>query len=254
MKRIYLSLAIAGYVLVSSCTASKSALGNSPKVLNNVTEASALLDIVRATDLPYDWYSATGTGTIDWDGQRLSAKVIVRIQNDKAIWVQISKLGFEVGRMFVTPDSSFFINRLEQSYAAYRTNDFFKKYNLPADFDMFSKVFTGGAYVPPVLTRTIIENDGALFLESGNQVSARHWVDTEMRLIRSQVMDPNKHEWNADYSSYQEVNSGQKFPFHRGNSLTIDGTTNLFTLDYSTIEVDVPQELPFSIPSHYEKM
>ena len=247
-------MAVISCLLIMKCTPTKLAAGDSPKVLKNVSEASALLDIVRATDMPYSWYSATGTGMIDWDGQRLSAKVIVRIKNDSAIWVQISKLGFEVGRMLVTPDSSFFINRLEQSYAAYRTNDFFKKYNLPADFDMFSKVFTGGAYVPPVLTKTVIENDGALYLESGQQVSARHWIDTDMKLIRSLVMDPNKHVWNADYSSYQQVNSGQLFPFHRGNSLTIDGTTNLFTLDYSSIEVNVAQELPFSIPSHYEKM
>lgn len=253
MKGIFFFLTICSSLLFIRCTPGKLTAGDSPKVLKDVSEASALLDLVRATDLPYSWYAATGTGTIDWDGQRLSAKVIVRIQNDSAIWVQISKLGFEVGRMLVRPDSSFFINRLEQSYAAHRTNDFFKKYNLPADFDMFSKVFTGGAYVPPVQTRMEIENDGALYLESP-QVSARHWIDTDRRLIKSQVMDPNKHEWNADYSCYQQVNSGQLFPFHRGNSLLIDGKTNLFTLDYSTIEVNVPQELPFSIPSHYEKM
>ena len=253
MKGILFLLAVSTCLVLTRCTPGKLSAGDSPKVLKDVSEASALLEIVRATDLPYSWYAASGTGTIDWDGQRLSAKVIVRIQNDSAIWVQISKLGFEVGRILVTPDSSFFINRLEQSYAAHRTHDFFKKYNLPADFDMFSKVFTGGAYVPPVATEVDIEHDGALLLES-QQVSARHWIDTDRKLIRSQVMDPNNHEWNADYSSYQEVNSGQEFPFHRGNTLTIDGTTNLFTLDYSTIEVNVPQQLPFSIPSHYEKM
>ncbi|HUR30672.1 MAG TPA: DUF4292 domain-containing protein [Saprospiraceae bacterium] len=254
MKRIYFLLAAASIMVFAKCTTTQHTTGKPPVVLGGISEASALLDLVRATSIPYDWYSASGTGTIDWDDQRLSAKVNVRLRRDSVIWVEISKLGIEVGRMLVTPDSAFFINRIERKYARYGTNDFFKKYNLPADFEMFSKVFTGGAYIPHDITRMIIEADGALFLESASGVSARHYIDTEYQPIRSQVMDPNHHEWQATYGDYRAVNTGQKFPFHRGNTLMIDGEGNLFDLDYSTITVNVPQEFPFSIPSHYEKM
>ncbi len=223
-------------------------------VLGGVSEAAALLEIARATNNPYTWYSATGTGTIDWDDQRLSAKLNVRIRKDSVIWVQISKLGIEVARMYVTPDSAFFINRIERKYARYSTNQFFKEYDLPADFDMFLNVFTGGAYVPSDISRMVIEADGALLLESGGGVKARHWMDVSYQLMRSHVMDSNKHEWSATYGNYTAVNTGQKFPFQRGNTIVIDGKSNLFDLDYASIVVNVPQELPFSIPSNYEKM
>ena len=230
------------------------ASGSSPTVLKNVSEANSLLELARATDLPYQWFVGNGTGTVDWDDQRISAKLNVRIKKDSVIWVQISKLGVELGRMLVRPDSAFFVNRLEQSYARYSTNEFFKKYNLPADFTMFAKVFTGGAYIPPGITNTTIEPDGALFVQSSSGVNARHWLDTEYRLIKSQVMDPNRHEWTAGFSNYTAVNTGQKFPYHRGNSLMIDGKANLFDVNYESILIDIPHELPFSIPSHYEKM
>ncbi len=254
MKHYLFLVAVISFLGLSQCTTTRATTGKPPVILNDVSEASALLELVRATDVPYTWFTASGNGTIDWEGQRLSAKLDVRIRKDSVIWVNISKLGFEVGRMLVTPDSSFFINRIDRTYARYGTQQFFKKYNLPADFDMFSKVFTAGAYIPPSLTKSVVEPDGALYLESGSGVSARHWIDVSYQLIKSQVMDPNHHEWTAGYANYITVNSGQKFPYHRANTLVIDGESNLFDLDYTIIEVNIPRELPFSIPSNYEKM
>ena len=254
MKMNFFLLPLSFFLIFAKCTTTKPASDKTPEVLGGISEASALLDFVKATNIPYTWYASSGTGTIDWDDQRYSAKVNVRIRKDSVIWVQISKLGFEVGRMLVTPDSAFFINRLEQKYASYGTAQFFTKYNLPADFDMFSKVLTGGAYIPPAISKMTIEPDGALYLESSTGVNAHHWLDVSYQLISSQVTDPNGHNWTAEYGDYQNVNTGQKFPFHRGNTLVIDGKANLFDVDYTSIIVNVPQELPFSIPSHYEKM
>ncbi len=254
MKKTIFLLSLTSLLIFAKCTTTRPATDKPRVVLGGISEASALLELVRATNLPYSWYAASGTGMIDWDDSRLSAKVNVRIRKDSVIWVQISKLGIEVGRMLVTPDSAYFINRIDRTYSSYGTAQFFKKYNLPADFDMFSKVFTGGAYIPPSITNMVIESDGALLLESGSGVSARHWLDVTFQLIRSQVMDPNHHEWSAAYGNYTSVNTGQKFPFHRANTIVIDGKANLFDLDYTSVQVNIPQELPFSIPSNYEKM
>ena len=254
MKRILFLLAISATLIFAKCTTTRQPSGATPVVLGGISEASALLDLVNATNLPYDWFVATGTGTIDWEDQRLSAKVNVRIRTDSVIWVQISKLGIEVGRMLVTPDSAYFINRIEQKYARYSTQDFFKKFNMPADFSMFSKVFTGGAFIPPAITQMVVEPDGALFVESSTGVSVRHWLDVSYQLIKSQIVDTRKQEILARYEAYTAVNSGQKFPFLRYNTIIINGEENLFDLDYSSILINIPHELPFSIPSHYEKM
>ena len=255
MKRYFLHSGFIFLSVISSCTTTRNATNSSnPVILRGIEDASALLALVEATDLPYTWYGAEGTGTIDWDGQRYSAKMSVRIERGKIIWVQIQKLGFEIGRMLIRPDSAFFINRIERTYASYSTPRFFQKYNLPADFDMFSKVFTGGAYIPPMITSSVIEKDGSLYITSDSGVNARHWIDVTYLLIKSVVTDPLNHEWSAGYGNYTTTNTGQKFPFKRTNSLNIDGQSNLFDLDYESIEINVPQEFPFSIPSHYEKM
>jgi hypothetical protein len=242
------------YVMVSCTTTKKTVKDTGPVILDSGAEAASMFQLIQATDVPYTWFSGDGSGTIDWDGQRYNARMRVRIEYDKVIWVQIQKFGFELGRMFITPDSAFFINRLDRTYSIYSTTAFLKKYNLPADFNMFSKVFTGGAYIPPAISKSVVEDDKSLYLESNTGVNARHWLDVSSILVRSLVTDPYNHEWAAGFGDYRATNTGEIVPYQRTNTLVIDGTTNLFNLDYSSIEINVPQELPFSIPSHYEKI
>jgi hypothetical protein len=217
-------------------------------------EMAAMMNKVKATQLPYTWFAASGMGKIDWDGQRLSGRVNVRILHDSIIWVQIQKLGFEVGRMLIRPDSAFFINRFERTYSSYGTKEFLRQYNVPVDFDMFSRVFTAGAYVPPAIRMSEIEDDGSVFLQSVSGMNARHWFDASSLLIRSMITDPMAREWLSVYADYKRTNSGQAFPYKRSNTIIIDGQPNVFDLEYSEMAIDIPQEFPFSIPSHYEKI
>ena len=255
MRRTLVYSFLISTVVMSSCkTTRKNIQTDGPFNINTVDEASAMLENVKGTDISYTWFRGEGTGTIDWEGERYSAKMRIRIERHKTIWVQIQKFGFEIGRMLINQDSAFIINRLERSYSAYNTKEFSKKYNLPADFEMMSKVFTGGAYIPEVITKAEIHDDHSLYLESGSGVTATHWLDGSNILVRSMITDPLKREWSAGFSNYMETNTGQKFPFKRTNSIVIDGESNVFDLEYSDIEIDIPQEFPFSIPSHYDKL
>ncbi|MEO6133135.1 MAG: DUF4292 domain-containing protein [Saprospiraceae bacterium] len=255
MRNILFYISLLFIVILSSCNTTKKLTNDKgPSILNGRTEASSMFQMVSATEIPYIWFSGEGNGTIDWEGNRYSAKMKVRILHDSIIWVQIQKFGFEIGRMLVRRDSAYFINRLERSYSIYNTSDFFKKYNLPVDFTMFSKVFTGGAYLPDVVTKTGIAEDHSLHLEAANGVNANYWMDATAILLRSIIKDPFQHEWEAGYGDYRSTNTGQMFPFHRGNTLVNEGVTSLFDLDYTSIEIDTPQEFPFSIPSHYDKI
>jgi hypothetical protein len=220
----------------------------------SVTSAEALMTQLHSTQVPFTWFTGQGQGKITWEGEKMSARFHVRIRRDSLIWVQITKLGFEVGRMLVTPDSAFFINRLERTYGKYRTEEFLREYKVPADFKMFSLVFTAGAYLPTPAQLPRQEPDGSIVLSDGRGMTARYWFDATALLSKSLIKDALAREWFAGFSDYNRVNSGHYFPFQRSNTLIIEGETNLFDLEYQSMEIDVPQSFPFSIPSHYEKI
>lgn len=226
-----------------------------PVVEEKMTKGtSAMMEKIINTQVPFTWFSAKGQGKFDLDGQRLSARVNVRILRDSVIWVQLQKFGFELGRMLITPDSAFFINRFERTYSVYATEDFLIEYNVPADFEMFSKVFTAGAYLPARIKSLAIGQDGSLNMYAANGMNATHWFDSSWRLIRSEISDPLAREWTTGYADYRDTKNGQLFPFKRSNTLVIDGIPNVFNLQYNDLDLDIPQEFPFSIPSHYEKI
>ena len=236
---------------VTSCLTYKSLTGNSGGSSTGYKEIEATLEQLSSTEVPYEYFAGQGQGRIDWDGERYSVRFNVRIKRDSVIWMVISKLGFEVGRMLVTPDSAFFINRLDRTYSIYQTEEFLKEYNVPANFDMFAKVFTAGAYIPPYSKQVVKEPDGSIVVE-GEGVVAQHWFESA-QLSKSLITDVTDHEWTAGFSNYQKAETGQEFPFVRSNAVLIDGKSNVFDLEYTNVAIDIPQDFPFSIPSHYEK-
>lgn len=250
--KIFSWLSILLLLLTVSACKSKKALSHGGDAGDNISLDEKALHILDKTQVPYTWFAGSGQGKIDWDGERYSVRFNVRILRDSIIWMQISKLGFEVGRMLVTPDSAFFINRLEHTYGKYSTKDFLREYNVPADFDMFSKVFTAGAYIPAMANEIEKEDDGSIIVYGGTGVTAQHWFDANV-LSKSYITDATDHEWTAGYSEYQKAETGQQFPYKRSNVVLINGQANVFDLEYTSVELDVPQQFPFSIPSHYEK-
>ena len=253
MKLLPIATIMLSLIVLTSCATKKVGHGGKnvgdtpPEVMEDKSYV-----LLEKTQVPYTWFAGTGQGKIDWDGDRYSVRFNVRILRDSIIWMQISKLGFEVGRMLVTPDSAFFINRLEHTYGEYRTEEFLEEYNVPADFEMFSKVFTAGAYIPTHAREVEKEDDGSIIVYGGSGVTAQHWFDSNV-LYKSYITDKTDHEWTAGYSEYQKANTGEQFPFKRSNVVMVDGQPTVFDLEYSTVELDVPQNFPFSIPSHYEK-
>jgi len=251
---IFLVLALLAGLSMTAC-AGKKKLTHGPAEPVDAMSASrkSVLDRLAATQVPYEWFAGQGSGKIDWDGERFSASFKVRIKRDSVIWLQIQKLGFEIGRMYITRDTAWVINRWERFYSVYSTKEFCQEYNLPADFDMFCRVFTAGAYVPGQVHSAGTESDGAMYVSDGNGMSARYWFDPSRTLSRSLVQDPFHREWFSGYDDYRSVN-GKRFPFRRSNSVTIDGVASIMDLEYRDVVLDEPQEFPFSIPSNYEKI
>jgi hypothetical protein len=258
MKKIPCIVLLLSVAMLWSCAGKRSVVlpggvtpaGNAP----GEADEEVLMEKVASTQLPYTWFAGSGQGKIDWDGQRMSASFNVRILRDSIIWVQISKLGFEVGRMLVTPDSAFFINRFERSYGLYKTAEFLEEYRVPADFRMFSAVFTAGAYMPEWMQPKLIQDSGAIAITGKDGTRATYWFDQSAVLIRAVIVDPLLREWSAGFSDYRPLPSGDLWPHARSNTLVIDGEANIFDLEYKNVEINVPQTFPFSIPSHYEKI
>ena len=64
------------------------------------------------------WLSGKARMFIDYKGQSVSASLSLRMERDQTIWAQVKKFNFEVGRLKITQDSVFLVDRLNKRYLA----------------------------------------------------------------------------------------------------------------------------------------
>ena len=104
---------------------------------------STILKNLEDNEIKADWLS--GDVDADYEGKpmNLSASMTTRFRRDSVIWLNIKKLGFNIARAKVTPDSIFVINYIQSSYIAKDLKYIERKYNIPADFKVLQNILLG---------------------------------------------------------------------------------------------------------------
>lgn len=204
---------------------------------------------------------------IEWLDARAKVKVttpqgtdkfvmFVRMKSDSIIWASFKKFGAEGGRVLITQDSIFAINRIEKSYqilSLEMLNSFGFSANL-IDLQALLK-----AQLPPLDTSALwkASEDESFynFRSMKNDVVFNFsYNKTTGHLKKGQFIDRFNLNGYWDYDDYRIVDN-IAVPFFR-KFKTEFGLGNYFeiTLEFTDIELNKANTTKFNIPSHYKKM
>jgi len=151
----------------------------------------------------FEWYSASFSGNVNFNGERNGISGQIRIKSDEQIWLTVSAMGglVPVANILITQDSVFLHNRIERT-AMLRDLSFFKEMTgMDVTFEMLQDILMGS------------------FLYEPNPAYFYEFSDGNKLLV--QVKDPVQIE---------------------------------LRLNYSRIQIDVPQNMPFSIPNSVKRI
>ena len=167
----------------------------------------------------FEWFSANLNGSINLDGDRNSFGGQIRIKNGETIWISVTALGglMEVARLLITTDSVFLYNKYEKT-ATIRDFSYFKE-------------LTGVAFTFNMLQDILLGNYDPNS-ELANELSAR-----TVRL---------------NYDGYITLEN-KLYPQNLSVQLT-EPTALELRLNYQKIQLNVPQNMPFSIPESVKKI
>lgn len=217
-----------------------------------------VINKVSVVNTEYTFFSAKGK--VQSENSGLSANITLRMKKDEVIWASVQKLGFEVARLKITPDSVFIINKLANesmigSYALLA-----KRYNVDIDFKTLQEVLIGN-YVPAPGKAEKVSADGPV--QHVRQMRGNLQIDqiidtTRYKLKRTEIRNlTNKDLMTVDYQEF-EVVSGK--PFAKSLLLTIqqpEGNrtkTNIVVVKHSQVSTsETSLDFPFSVPSTYER-
>jgi hypothetical protein len=239
-------------LLLSSCksgrTIGSGKAGGSTKHLESVY-ASLL------TAESYRWYTGKARFKVTTPDVRMSATINLRMLRDSIIWATIDKFGFEVARVLITPDSVFIVDRLNQEYTRESTRAFLIEYGVQIGFTDLQNALSGGMInISPKVRECLKEENCNVFLvDNSSGISGKHWVSPgdPPHLLKSSFIDRDGRTLELENSKWESVGIDRMMPFGRFLAFSDpDGTTEI-ELTFTSIILDEPATIPFSIPPHY---
>jgi hypothetical protein len=244
---------ISGVITFSSCGGSKSLTsGKSPA--GPRSEATVFYDAMIAND-NYTWYTGKARIKATTPHEKVSATLNLRILRDSVIWATIDKLGFEIARVLITPDSVLVVDRLNKEYTKKSLPAFLLEYNVNVGFSDLQNALIGRMIaLSPIYVESKPEEELELLIVSDHAgVTARHWFTRTLphRLMRSYIVDAAGRKLQIENAGWETYGDGSEVPY--GRLLTFEDTDGLTEIEiiFSEITKNVPANIPFSIPAHY---
>ncbi len=207
-----------------------------------------------------EWFKASAQIKVDNDSKKIGFSANIKAEKDEQFWMNVKKLGFEGARLLCTSDSLMFLDRIRKEYFKGNINELATQFELPADIveqltlSNLQNIFVGNTL------QDIIPYTELNFLESHYLLSGeKDGVKSALKLNKSNLL-PVKSEFtqgelsvNISYLNYQAL--GER-PFSYDRKILISNGSKTIGLDieYSDVELNVPQKIIFSIPSRYTEM
>lgn len=243
------SLLIAIIFVLCSCSTSKNA--------SNIRTLSANHIIRGVENNKFEFNSLETKLNVKIKGDNnIGLKGQLRMQNDSIIWISLSLIGIEVGRVMITNDSVKFINRSNKTYLAESLDNFKEKLPNEVTIHFLQDLLVGNNQLSQNNKFNVtIENDCYILASNTNDL----WVTPEtfkvkkyeLHCLEQQIGQWSESMISVNYDNFQKIND-KLLP----TKIILD-TNNLglnIEIDYSEIKVGEALDFPFNISKKFNKI
>lgn len=242
----------------SGCKRSGTETTGSDKAATEAKSSNYLLKKLRGRDVSkVKHLNAQAKIFVEGNGQSISANANLIWIKDSVMWLNVKKFGIEVARVLITPDSIITLNRLEKTCTLQSLAALQRQYNLPAGFGLLQQTLLASAWVSEgmKLEADLAEGQHRLRGNDG-QLGADYRLQEGNFLLTQEsfVQQKEARLVSLGFENYKKVPEAQWFPYLRRIEATSpeNGTMRL-EIEFSDVEINVPKNYRFEIPSHYER-
>ncbi len=204
-----------------------------------------------------DWLGTKAKVTYRDEYMRESFTAYIRLKRDSAIWMSFKKFSIEGARALITPDSVFVIDRINNQYLAKPFSYAQREYHLPVGYQGLEAMLLGNPVFFSSESEASVDSTRYLLSQKTDNLQTKYWIDGVKFLLREFFVDDFRNSRKLTYmaSDYQQLPDKQKFSyFRRFNLNSKDLGTLQVDIDFSKVEIDVPQQMSFSVPNRYERV
>lgn len=250
--RSVLFLLLSGVMLGSCNTAKKG------QVTERSLSADEIILQLSQNQIQANWLDARARLAYDDGELSVRGTAQIRLQRDSLVWMSVKKLGFEVARIQVTPDSVYVIDRINNTYGIFGLSYLEENFNLPADFQLLQTVILGNAWFPQRPQPDVTTMPEAFILSEKTplrELSYRIHSST-FKLEEINVVDPpTNRSVKLGLSQYQPAGDNQLFAYFRTFKISSPETGSIsMDMEFSDVTLNEPKRTQFEIPERYTRM
>jgi hypothetical protein len=207
--------------------------------------------------LQENWVKAAAKMNARFNGDSYSVTANILLKKDEIVSVSVRKLGFEVARLLVLPDTAWIINRLDRTYMQYSMDELGAFIGFPVNMSLLQSMVLGH---PPMFDKTrweIEDNKTLVLLSDQFNLKAKSKIDyPKMFASESEIIDQkNNRKLESKFSNYQQVKDNKYFPYIRSYELNAEIDDPLSVqLQFTSIEVDTPFTVDTQVPQRYTRV
>lgn len=245
----------------SSCSSERKTTGSGIRSYS----ANYIVKEIEENSFNYDVLQAKLDIKFKDNKNSLGLKGQLRMQKDSVIWISLSlKVGVEVGRLMITPDSVKFLNRSNKTYLAENISFFNEKLPIDASIDFFQDLFVGNdSQIGNDNKYRVSTDDDKYKLETVNNVKKNDtfsflkdiWVTPNtFRISRYRIEEnvDDRRNISLEYADFERYNdkllpSKIKFELNSGNNTTVE-------IEYSNVTVNEDVVFPFNVTKKFDRI
>ncbi len=226
--------------------------------------ATYILDKMDKHFIDAEWVNSKASIKLIQANSTLKASVYLRMRKDSVIWASVRKLGIEVGRLLVTTDSVFLLNKLNKTYEARSFEHLQKIVGLTSsgdkiqDFRNIYNILLGNPiFLSDKKMDVSIKKTNYILEQKDNNLQANYTVTgKKFQLNKMIFLDLiSAREASCSYEGYKELENHYLFSYIRKLKLFSRETGHLEAeLNFSKVVLNQPTQFKFDIPSSYEKI
>jgi len=228
---------------ISSCSIKNKATNYNFKSPKNLKEAALIIN----KNIQPEWVTLRGQIKIENELEEIKLNVNIKNKKDSLIWASIYlPIGIELGRVNITKDSIYIINRVEKTFTSRKISFIEKYFATKISFSELNNILLG-----------MVKIDNNLI--DFKKVEDEYSVSTEKGIYNLSINKGNISSIKFTnilndrifcfFSEHKRVQDNI-FPFKI--QLKIESTDNFeATLNYLNIKLEKPKKLVFNIPEGY---
>ena len=176
-----------------------------------------------------------------------------RIRKDSVIWVNVTYDAIPVARLFITRDSFFLLNTIDQEVTRIPLSQAAKVLPTKVDFSSLQNLVTGESLQKGTITNAASSADSwTIHVEDSNYI--QHIVfnkkDSTMHSGQLRTRTPGGPQAVTSYENYELID-GRKVSTFRTLNVQKGADAYMLEMNFNKVGFDEELDYPFSIPKNY---